>query len=380
MPIPIVYHIYTDKKFIVRRSYFPDGIVVDKYIYITRYPEKENNNFCDEIFGNRKKDLQRLIQFISNGSIVILHDLDPIKAFIANRLPAKIILIWRFFGIELYQKIPKVVLSEKSLQYNLKEKMTLRQRLSKIWHSFFPRYKNEIERARKKINYFLCLSENEYNFLKNYFQLPPCLFIPRNPQILPYDVTKKKNIIIIGNSRSVFNNHLDILEMIKNGQDRIPRKYEFMLFFSYGPENDYSKAVKELALTLPNVKLLEIFLSKEDFNEIYATASSLVINGYRQMAMGNIMTALKNGIKIYLNPKNVIYSWLKQEGFYIFDVNFLLDDLANSNMMLSEEEQKYNIQQIKKLLNKYTKERLLEQLKNDFPQLFSCPSPSVQSS
>ena len=371
MPIPIVYHIFTDKKFIDRCSYFPVNTVVDKYIYITRYPEKENKKFCDEIFGIRSKDLQKLIQYISDGSIVILHDLDPIKAFIANRLPTNVILIWRFFGWELYKNIPQEVLSEKSLQYNLKEKMTLRQRLSKIWHSIFPRYKNEVTKAQKRINYFMCWSKSEYDFLKKFFELPAFLFYPSYPPFLPDDLTQKKDNIIIGNSRSVFNNHLDILEMIKNGQDRIPHKYEFILFFSYGPVNDYSKAVKELALTMHNVRLIEDFIPWKDFNDIYTTASALVINGYRQMAMGNILPALNNGVKIYLNSKNSIYSWLKQEGFYIFDVKNLLDDLENSNVTLSEAEQTHNIQEAQNLLTKYPKEDLLKQLKNDYPQILS---------
>lgn len=371
MPIPIVYHIYTDKKFIDRCSYFPIETVVNKYIYITRYPEKENKNFCDEIFGIRTKDLQNLIQYISNGSIVILHDLDPIKAFIANRLPTNIIIIWRFFGWELYKKIPHEVLSEKSLQYNLKEKMTLRQHLSKIWHSFFPRYKNEVTKAQKRINYFMCWSKNEYEFLKKFFELPPFLFYPNFTPTLPYDLTQKKDNIIIGNSRSVFNNHLDILNMIKDGQEHIPSKYEFTIFFSYGPENNYSKAVKELALTIHNVKLIEDFIPWKDFNEIYTTASALVINGYRQMAMGNILAALNNGVKIYLNQKNCVYSWLREEGFYIFDVKNLLTDLDNSNMMLSESEMTHNVQEIKHFLLKHPKEDLLKQLKKDFPQILS---------
>src|SRR5690606_40162359 len=71
------------------------------------------------------------------------------------------------------------------------------------------------------------------------------------------------------------------------------------------------------------------FLSIEKFREIYKTTAALVINSYRQHALGNIFTALLYGVKIYLNPKSSTYPWLKQLGFQVFDINQLITDIRS---------------------------------------------------
>jgi hypothetical protein len=48
--------------------------------------------------------------------MVVLYDLNFPKAYIANRLPNSIKIVWRFFGLELYGKMPEVVFSEQTIR------------------------------------------------------------------------------------------------------------------------------------------------------------------------------------------------------------------------------------------------------------------------
>ena len=97
----------------------------------------------------------------------------------------------------------------------------------------------------------------------------------------------------------------------------------------------------------------------EEFRTLYDSAAALVINGYRQMAMGNIMSALAKGVKVYLSSKNCMYSWALNEGFKVFDVNDLAEDIENDNIYLAEEDMAHNKQVYSGLADKYSVQEFL---------------------
>jgi len=90
----------------------------------------------------------------------------------------------------------------------------------------------------------------------------------------------------------------------------------------------------------------------------------LVINSYRQMAGNNIFTALGNGVKVYLNRRNVFYTWMKNEGFMIYTIEDFDADLQNNNLRLTDEITKYHVSQLEKFANKYTIEDFQKEIYN----------------
>jgi dTDP-N-acetylfucosamine:lipid II N-acetylfucosaminyltransferase len=158
----------------------------------------------------------------------------------------------------------------------------------------------------------------------------------------------------LGNNRSAYNNHLDLLDLIKDSNSK--NKYKFLMFFNYGRNNYYADLVRNKANKIEEIEVLEDFLEIEKFNQIYFEASALVINGYRQMAMGNIFTAIKNKTKIYLSTNNVIFNWLKEEGFSVFSIEEFVIDLDNNNIALKEFEILRNQNQLVTFTKKYNQE------------------------
>jgi hypothetical protein len=358
-----IIHLHSDIKFVIPCSKEFENNFCENVIVFFGSKNEYTGPYKEEIrfYNTTKTDIQKVINLCKTADIVVLHALDQVKIFIANRLPKSIITIWRFFGYELYSKIPEYVYSELTLsalakQHSVYKKFRIIAGKLKFLIKYQTTLKNEFNKGIERINYFACLSEIEYHFLKQYWpNLPVFLQLPTWYHTYhEKDFVQKENKIIVGNNRSAYNNHLDILTLIKNSKNR--EKYSFLLIFNYGQNNAYSAAVREMAHRIKEVTVLEEFLSFENFENLYKTASAFVLNGYRQMAMQNILEALKNNVKIYLNENNIMLNWLKKEGFLFFTINDFISDLETNNISLSETESQHNQRQLNIFVKKHTQE------------------------
>lgn len=362
-----IIHIHTDNKFIHNVNRF-ECEEFENTIIIVGKKRKYNGVYKDSVkyYSYSRIDLLKVINLCKSAKLVVLYDLDFTKAYIANRLPKSVIVAWRFFGGELYIKIPKYVYSDKTLrildeerkeQQNLYLSLKLGLRNSLIIIKYRAIRTKEIDTAMfSRIDYFLGLFKIEHEFFKTIWpHLPPFVQYNMNPYLGSNTTRKSKsNLIILGNNRSPFNNHLEILEAIQESKGK--SKFDFLLLFNYGRINRYTNTVRKKASQIKEVKILEEFLSVEEFKELYKNADAFVLNGHRQMAMGNILEALHQNIKIYLNEKNLIYSWLKENGLFVFTMDDFFSDLDEDNIALSHEHAIINQEQLGKLTTKYNKQ------------------------
>ncbi|WP_446787896.1 hypothetical protein [Macellibacteroides fermentans] len=350
-------HIHTDKKFLYAIERFRNINIYNLNILISncyKYDKNKNRDFI--AFKYSTNNLKKIINLCNQFDIVVIYDLNLINSYISNRLKPSIKIIWRFFGLELYSKMPDYVYSSLTASVlDKNQKSYLQSKVLEFWSvskqllKYRSTFKKEFNEAIRKVNYFCGVSDMEYEFLKNeYSYLPKFLQWPLSHIEPLNNIEKKMNQIIIGNNRSAYNNHLNILEILGNYSSVY--KIQFLLLFNYGQNNYYSNIVREKAQAIKDLTILEDFLSREDFSTLYATASAFVMNGYRQMALGNIFEALSNDVKIYLNKRNIIYEWLIREGFKIFSIDNLLEDLKEQKIQLSEQDVIHN----RKILNKFT--------------------------
>lgn len=368
-----IIHIHTDLKFINDSNRFINDIYENENFIIGGGNTHSNYDINTTFFDFSKKNLKKIINYCKSVDFVILYDLNFAKAYIANRLPKKVKIIWRFFGLELYSKIPHLVYSDitrEILSNQTKNNffIQVKNNLTKFYNKlrFMTDFNTEFENAAfERIDFFHGLSNNEYDFLKTLWpKLPTFLQIdfsfikPNLSNLKP--IPQKGKLVLIGNNKSAYNNHLDIIEILKkNGPYN---KYKFLLLFNYGQNNNYTDAVKDKCLDIKEIKILENFLNKEEFNNLYLDTIALVINGYRQMAMGNIFEAFKNGTKVYLNEKNIILKWLREEGFLLSSIDDFAFDLKNELIELNENEITHNQNQLIKLASKYSQKDLFEAL------------------
>ena len=359
MPFKIV-HIHTDLKFIDESVIFegPDfdnEIIVlgEKGQYTGRYQEST-------IYQNpSRSNIDQLITHCRNADMVVLYNLCFVKSFIANRLPAQVKIAWRFFGHELYRydiseqysDLTKSMLAADKFNLidglkNLKNYIPALRNLRNLI-AFRAVYDDEFRKAIKRVDFFLWHFQEEYEYLrKGWPDLPSFCILPTlNLPTLKYDSNhnghkEKENLIVIGNSKNSLNNHFDILNMVL--ESRNFNQYVFHVPFSYDSETSYSRKFREAVSGLENIILSEAFLSLDDYEAVFKKAAALVINTYRQKALGTILLALKNGVKVYLNRKNITLSVLSSCGFVVYPVDQLFDDLKNDNIHMRSEEVTHN--------------------------------------
>ena len=65
--------------------------------------------------------------------------------------------------------------------------------------------------------------------------------------------------------------------------------------------------------------------------------------------------AIESGVKVYLNRKNIIYTWLNHEGIKVHSVESLMTDLDKGEIRLSPLEIESNIQALCDLKERYPK-------------------------
>jgi len=369
------YHIHTDFKFVNSIGRFEGGDFENFNVFISD-DSKLDDSLGSDILTFKNSELDQVIRLCSSADLVVLYDLDLIKSKLALSLPKEVKIAWRFFGYELYSRDRDKYISEKTSKSLLYDGKSLIERMHSIVkriyrHINIPGTNNYLfKKAVSKIDFFLGLSIVEYNLLnKTWKPLPSFIKLsiyPPKSNVISFDIEskKRKKRILIGNSKSSYNNHLDIFDIVDRSSNK--NKFNFQLPFNYGHENSYTKKVREECVNKEYYTLIEEYMPFNKYNKFYEEVGTLVLNNYRQMAMGNIRFAFIHGVKVYLNPRNVLFEELKIKGFIVYSIGKLLDDLNTGDVYLSSEVANNNFNNLIEVSERYTSDdfqnKLLEKI------------------
>lgn len=345
-------HIHTDPKFIgdvnrYNHKFFDNYIIAIGDSILNRIPEGFNVYY----FKQDSNSIQKIAEQAKEYDLVIFVNLTMYCRKILKLLPSNIFVMWRFFGHELYSQRLDLTLSNRTKRVAKGEYEVFEKKNLKDYLYFFRKTASRIrdlQQWSKKVNYIQLYSKEEHKFLKKHWIFIPKLFQLGMSSVLP-ELKPKKKFILLGNSRNVNNNHLDILDFLKTSKNRNP--YQVKMFLNYGHKRNYFNAVVEEIKVIPQVNPVYDFLPRKEFNQIFEEASALVLNCYRQRALANIFAGIKMGCKIYLNKKNITKKWLKNEGFKIFSIEQFYHDYENNDLELSKELKDFN----RKMLENYYK-------------------------
>lgn len=361
-----IIHIHSDPKFIYEHKIY-DSNNFENTVYFWSNKSISTVNLERNInhISYNQEGLEKLISLCNKADIVVINGLMGMKIDLCLALAPNVKILWRFFGGEIYSKEPKLIYSQKSLQTwkSAYQKLSFSNQLKHIiWHVI--NRKDKFRKAIKRIDYFLGLMDDEYNLLNSLgYNLPKFIQIPFSSVKINDLSFNKQNIIIFGNSKNRPNNHLDILEIFE--KNKLPKNLQIRMFFNYGEDGEYSEQVKSKAEAIKQIVIVKEFLSREEFQNTYRQAKALIFNGYRQMAMGNIFTALQLGVKVYLSERNVAYTWLLKNNFKVFTIEKdLITDLNNENYFLSNQDINHNLNQFKQLIQTYNLESFHKSLSN----------------
>jgi dTDP-N-acetylfucosamine:lipid II N-acetylfucosaminyltransferase len=296
------------------------------------------------------------VKIVDSADILVVYELDFFKSQIVNAANKNVKIIWRFFGYELYFRKLHLYLDDDTKSYFTSE--IFKRRIQSSFNRFFKKEKT-FRSAIERIDLMACVFEEEFKILqKSWPNLPKfirvSLYDTNELDAINFEkiLRPKQNVVVIGNSRSLFNNHSEILNLIK--VDNVDPQIQLKLLFNYGEVNSYSAYIKKRVMGFDNIELIEDFIPYNEFANFYDNISAFVNNSYRQFALGNIFLSLRSGVKVYLNPKNPTYSWLASVGFKVFPVMELKKDLTTMNITLKEPDRRDNAEKYKSLLESYS--------------------------
>lgn len=344
-----ILHILHDVKFADKHIYkFEEGSFDNDYVFLEenfsytgKYQEKIRH-----IVPHSAEYVQLIEDIPGTYQVVMVYYLSIDKAYLVNRIGSnKVKVIWNFYGADLYN-LPAVKdnLYGKAtiglLGYGLARELyaNVKSLGKTLIYSLLRRktYVQEIYAAIARIDYLAWYSKEEYDYLNKFFdgKLPRFLQLSISNRIENVAVKEhKKNGVLVGNSRSPYNNHADTFEILNNnGFDG-----EVLVPFSYGNYNKYSAALKKYAAgSKLNIRFSEDFEPYETYINTINQYSAAIYNCYRQMGLGNIFIAIRCGLKIYLSEKNPILKWMRNQGFAVFSIENDLDkDLKKHDLVLS---------------------------------------------
>jgi len=351
----MIIHLCCDETFI-------DNCIIDVFNRI--YPKKNTYVVIskkEELLHIKKKDQvlvlhptdDTILTLCNQATSVIVHLMTVEKAFWVAQINKKVNVLWYCWGIDfyninefesfnfsIYEPLTKNVVETQYYQTLLKK---IKHKLAFIRIPYHQLKKNipflhtTLDKAFHRVNYISTIVPSEYNLIKKTLPLNKTAqylnFKYGSMQMLLGAFYNKEfelgNNILLGNSCSYTNNHHDALEFLSKLKINQP----ITCPLSYGNAIN-GKIVKKKGKELfqQNFIALTEYLPLEEYVKTTTSCSVMILNNRRQEAAGNILLGLYLGMRVYLNNKNPIYSYFKEQQLIIFD---FYSDFKNTKECLS---------------------------------------------
>lgn len=335
---------------------FRDYTDVTRIVLVT-YNSKnihDVRNFPDKdiiVYGTQ--EYKDMIAQLADYKAVIMHGLfSPIQYDIVRKLPASVKLAWVLWGAEIYTRRDVYTSHLAPLTrfvYCFKQvKDVLANRRGK---------KNEVPMdVLKRVDFLMGSSLELFEEVKAYIGSPNMKHLQYSYFTLErligddmLDKTINGCNILLGNSATPDNNHLDVLWKIK--RVGLLKNKKLIVPLSYGDPwiRNLMGKVGKFMFNGQFYPLLE-YMPRTEYNKLVQSCSVFIANHHRPNAFGNTLTALWLGARVYVSKDNVQTKFLQRLGLH---VNIIENDLSKNNpnlfTPLSEYEREDNRRVIKEI-------------------------------
>ena len=355
-----ILHVFTDDKFFDGTSRFFQALPNVNNLFCYYSPKQKPFNYI--------KNKERITYYTNwdeytslfknpDINIIYFHSI-PINYYkLFNYIDPHKIVIWWCWGYDIYNSYGFLKpFIELDLYKPQTKHITSKGKILKIIFHYIKslaliKYKKMI---LNRVDYFSPVIPIEYELMKNNPQFKAKPFMLESGPGLGYtnknELTCKNKAqnILIGNSLTLTNNHLDILENIKN--IKLPNDRTYIVPINYG--NGFDKNILKIkAQKIPaQFKWLESFVPKLEYQELFNSITHAIFGHIRQQGMGNINICFKNGIKVYLYKDSIIYKQLKMKGYRIFSIEDELN-IESLSEVLPEKDALHNYELFYKISN-----------------------------
>jgi hypothetical protein len=362
----MIVHLFEDQKFvdITIENFENVSTGLNKYIVFSNNEKLTYVSRKEDVIilpnSSYKLDIDLVYK---DCQLLIIHFLSPLKLYILKHKPNHVKVIWSIWGSDAYDHF-KVQNNFEPIT-SVTQKSTLFQKLkNSYFFTFYHLIKYRVKPLCKElellqlIDYVITVLPNEFKIIKNEFGLV-AKYIDYNYGINNFDKFSNRslgNSILVGNSATSTNNHLDIFDIIKSTTNM-----DIIVPLSYGAYDyeDYKANIISEGRRIFNKNFLPIenFMNLHDYRELTFSCNTVIMYHIRQQALANIFMSLFQGMRLFLNSKSITYSFLKDQGMIVFD---LKKDYKLIGIELNEDDKQINKQLVlnltsRKVINEKTK-------------------------
>jgi hypothetical protein len=310
-----------------------DRIQNDRYIISISKEEKS-------VFKLLKKIVVLILLFLRNRKIIL------------HSLFSKQLVGFLFINPWFLKKCNWVIWGG-DLYFYQKPKITIKQKVYEFMRAF----------CIKKFNGLITYIRGDYELAKKWYRIKgkyyECFMYPSN-LYKEIDFFNNKNrdekiYIQIGNSADPSNNHKEIIEKIRKYRNE---NIEIICPLSYG-NKEYAEEIKKLGESIFGNKFIALmdFIPFEEYINILGKIDIAIFNHKRQQAMGNTITLLGLGKKVYL--RNDVTQWK-----LFYDLGIKVYSVEDFNIKKIDNEIRLKNKEIVKKY--FSEENLIKQLRKIF--------------
>ncbi len=353
-----ILHIGSDEKFLNAANYVFEKAFPGSNLFIIPHSKKSAPLKYVEIKSNievvpYQKNLTEILAKRSEMyDCIILHGIGDFNSHIFLSSKNKNKFIGVLWGAELYNRqelLGRSVLGKLTavIEPRLYRKSLIEQFkdiLRKIYYLKQNINQNSVKEAAGSLSYLATLQKEEHDyFVERKIIRDDCIYVPFTYYPLEFimkgimNSIVNGNDILLGNSASSTNNHLEAFELLKqmvigNRKIVVPLSYGNPVYANYIQKEGEAQFGE-------NFSVLRKFLPLADYNKVVQKCGIVIMNHYRQQGIGNILASLWLGSKVYLNGTNTMYHYLKRIGIRIYSIEkelFPGNEAAFQNLTFEE--------------------------------------------
>lgn len=284
--------------------------------------------------------------------IIYLHGLwrDYLKA--VDYIQDNVVVMWWCYGMEIYENVfgqpalmglnvykPRTLrfylsdgpfyirISHKLLHYHPRLYNVIRG----IFNGVFRRPERKLKKMLSRIDFAWTPLEIELEELKSihpYIKAKPFKLISSaNKETL--DIHYQTGDILLEHSAHISNNHLDIIDFIKNKNLNLKGR-NIYIPLSYGIKKMAERVKEESQFEGANIHCLMESLPFNEYKEMMSGCSHAIFGMVRQSGLGNVYLCFRKGIKVFLFKDSILYKQFKSDGYHVFSIEDDLNDISIS--------------------------------------------------
>ena len=287
--------------------------------------------------------LKSLAKSFSSNSVFIFHGFNYYSSLLALSLPPNAVIAWIVLGMEIYNnselqgRQDNLLGPLTSSVFNSEPKSLIKNKASALLHNILVKVRRKkptkgqlISKALKKATFCGILYREEFENMqritKQNFKFFHFCFYPIELMLSDRNTRINGNNILIGNSASKTNNHLEAFQKLQSF--RLSQQ-KIIVPLSYG-DKQYAQEINRRGKENFGDDFDGIldFMPLKIYNSYVQSCGIVIMNHYRQQAVGNVLVMLWMGAKVFLDERNTLFHYLKRIGIKVFSA---ASDLSASN-------------------------------------------------